>query len=80
MDMTLNDLFNDVHRMLPHGWAIDIYCITECVTVMLQDPSGDWRLVGGYGNNILDTLIDAVARARGEEAIRRATTRQEEGD
>jgi len=80
MDITVNDLFADVERMIPTGWAIDIYCIRGCLTVMLQDPLGGWRLVGGYGTSIRDTIHDAVARARGQEAIGRAITRQEKGE
>ena len=77
MDMAVNDLFADVERLLPENWAIDIYCIRGCLTVMLQDPLGGWRIMPPLGGwSIEDSIRDAVALARGISTMQQ----QKEGE
>ena len=76
MEITLDIVLRDLQRLLPENWAIEVYCIRGCVTVMMLDPDGFGSIVGESGENIADRVRDAVALARGISRMQQ----HEEGD
>ena len=76
IDMTLDTVLTEAQRLLPENWAIEIYCVRGCVTVMLLDPAGFRSIVGESGENIATRVLDAVAHARGISTMQQ----QEEGE